>query len=195
MYLGVHFPSDVLLGWLVGALLLWALIRWEKKILAWLNRYPPTEQILIALGVSLALVLIGASVRLALDQWQMPGSWVQLAAQAAPDAEPIDPLAISGLVSQAGVFFGLSMGAILLKGLGGFDAGGEAWKRLARFLVGVLGVFIIWNGLGAVFPRGEYLLAYALRYLRYALVGFWVAGAAPYLFIRLRLAQPQTVEQ
>jgi hypothetical protein len=43
--------------------------------------------------------------------------------------------------------------------------------------------------LGLVFPRSETLLAYSLRYLRYGLVGFWVAAGAPELFIRLRLAE------
>jgi hypothetical protein len=43
--------------------------------------------------------------------------------------------------------------------------------------------------LGAVFPRGEELLSYILRYLRYTLVGLWISAGAPYLFLRLRLAQ------
>jgi hypothetical protein len=33
------------------------------------------------------------------------------------------------------------------------------------------------------------VLSYVLRYLRYALIGIWVAGGAPWAFLRLKLAQ------
>jgi hypothetical protein len=46
---------------------------------------------------------------------------------------------------------------------------------------------VVWPGPG--FPAGEYVLAHALRYLRYFLVGFWVTGLAPLVFIRLGLAE------
>ena len=49
-------------------------------------------------------------------------------------------------------------------------------------------MLILWAGLGAVFPDGENLLAYSLRYLRYALIGFWIAGLAPLVFFKLKLA-------
>ena len=72
---------------------------------------------------------------------------------------------------------------------GWFDARGSLKKRALRFLLGVLGVFMIWYGLGAIFPRGETILAFMLRYFRYALVGSWVSGVAPWLFIKIKLAR------
>jgi len=36
-------------------------------------------------------------------------------------------------------------------------------------------------------PRDASLVAQALRYLRYAVTGFWVAYGAPWLFIKLKL--------
>ena len=50
-------------------------------------------------------------------------------------------------------------------------------------------MILFWYVLGLFLPRGETLLAYSLRYLRYGLVGFWVAAGAPELFIRLQLAE------
>ena len=191
MYLGVHFPHDVVLGWLIGALLLWLLVTYEGRLLAWLKRYDPPVQILIALGASLALVLLGWLARLTLAEWSVPAAWLQNALMAASEGEPPDPLALSGLVSNAGAFFGLAWGGILLKNRGGFDAGGPARQRAARFLIGLAGVVAIWYGLGAIFPRGEALLPLVLRYLRYTLVGLWVTALAPFLFIRLRLAQKE----
>ncbi len=58
-----------------------------------------------------------------------------------------------------------------------------------RYLLGVAGVLIIRYGLKFIFPDGETVLAYFLRYLRYTLIGFWVAGGAPWTFIRLKLAE------
>jgi hypothetical protein len=45
-------------------------------------------------------------------------------------------------------------------------------------------------GLGAVFPRQEEIISYSLRFVRYALVGFWVSAGAPWLFFRFKLAEP-----
>ncbi|MBN2551018.1 MAG: phosphatase PAP2 family protein [Anaerolineales bacterium] len=187
MYLGVHFPHDVLLGWAFGALVLWALLALEKPVLAWLNKRPLTEQILYTLAASLAMILVGALIRLALDGWTVPAEWVKLA-EAAPGSKAIEPLALSGLVSNAGAFFGLALGGLMIKAQGGFYAGGAAWKRLARFLVGLAGVFLLWFGLGEIFPRGETLIPFILRYLRYGLLGVWITGLAPMLFFRLKLA-------
>jgi hypothetical protein len=94
------------------------------------------------------------------------------------------------LVSQAGVFFGLAMGGILLKRHGWFDARGPAFHRVLRYLLGLAGVLAIYSVLGAIFPGGDAIVPYLLRYLRYALIGLWIAYAAPWLFIRLNLAKP-----
>jgi hypothetical protein len=94
------------------------------------------------------------------------------------------------LFSQAGVFFGLALGGILLKRGGWFDARGPALQRVLRYLIGLVGVMSIYLLLGALFPRGEALIPYLLRYLRYALIGLWIAFIAPWLFIRLKLARP-----
>lgn len=189
-YLGVHFPHDTLVGWLIGALLLWAFLQYEERIVAWLARYRPTEQIVIALAASLFIILAAALVRFIQGDWTVPAEWVRNATAAAPDADPIAPLALSGLVSNAGVFFGLACGAIFLRQRGSFDAGGALWQRGLRFLVGLVGVYLIWAGLGAVFPRGETLVPFLLRYLRYALIGAWISALAPLLFVQLKLARP-----
>jgi hypothetical protein len=158
-------------------------------VYTWLARKPDAEQIAVSFAASIAIVVSGWLARLSLGNWSVPASWSRLAAQAAPGADPIAPLALSGLVSNAGVFFGLAWGAILLKKDGWFDARGKAWQLIVRFLIGIAGVFVLWMGLGAIFPRGETLLPLLLRYARYTLVGMWVAGLAPLLFLRLGLAK------
>lgn len=189
MYLGVHFPHDVLLGWLIGALLIWGILAYEKRLLAWFNPKSATDKIVLLIAFSLVWIMAGALIKLAYSTWVMPPEWTQNALKAAPDADPIAPWALSGLVSNAGAFVGLVLGAIWISARGGFSTKGPAWQLIARFLVGLVGVILLWFGLGEIFPRGEYLLAYALRYLRYFLVGLWMAGLGPAFFIRVGLAK------
>jgi hypothetical protein len=158
-------------------------------VLTWLTPRTVIQQTLAALGFSLLILMLGYLARSALGDWQTPEAWITLAMRAS-EAEPPEPLALSGLVSQAGVFFGLALGGILLKRRGWFDAGGPALQRVLRYLIGLVGVLAIYMLLGAIFPDGEDLAAYMLRYLRYALIGLWIAYLAPWLFIRLGLAQP-----
>jgi membrane-associated phospholipid phosphatase len=191
MYLGVHFPVDVLSGWLFGALLLWAILRFEAPVIRWLSRYSTGGQVLIIFLFSLALIGAGALVHLSLESWAAPAGWIELAARA-PEAKEFNPLALSGLVSSAAVFFGLAGGGLLMKRGGGFDAGGPILQRLARYLLGLVGVILIWFGLDLIFPGGEAPVPYLFRYVRYALTGLWAAYLAPALFIRLKIAKTKT---
>jgi len=187
--LGVHFISDVLAGWLIGALLLWLLILLEKPALQWLKRQTFTKQIVTVFVGSLILLGIGFIARVLNADWQMPAEWLANATSNPSGGDPPDPMAMSGLITNAGALFGLAAGSLWINRHGGFSPRGLAWKRLVRFILGVIGVAVLWFGLGAVFPRGESLLPYILRYIRYALVGLWVTGLAPWLFIQLHLAE------
>jgi hypothetical protein len=59
-----------------------------------------------------------------------------------------------------------------------------------RYVLGVIGVLVIWRGLDVIFPDGENLVALVFRYLRYGLVGLWVSALGPLVFLRLNLAEP-----
>lgn len=189
LYIGVHFPSDVAAGWLVGILLLWLIVRLETPFLHWFREFPTTTQVTIALGASLVLILLSALARLALGDWQVPAEWIELAGRV-PEAKPINPLALSGAVTAAAVLFGMACGAILLERAGWLDVRGSAWQRLARYLLGLAGVVILWTGLDLIFPSGETLIALVFRFIRYASIGLWISYLAPLLFFRLKLAAP-----
>ncbi len=59
IYLGVHFPHDVLFGWLLGAVILWAFVRFWEPVGALVGKKTLSGQILIAFAVSLLFIVLG----------------------------------------------------------------------------------------------------------------------------------------
>jgi membrane-associated phospholipid phosphatase len=187
--LAVHFPTDVLAGWLIGGVILWAFLKWEAVVIAWFNRFTLAQKIGLAFAASILLIIISL-VGLAFVPPVDPSQWKADVARAfslALDQAAIRLRATSGAVGVAGTFFGLAAGAILIFQRGGFDAGGPRAKRALRFVLGMIGVIILWLGLTTVLPRDASLLSQVLRYFRCALTGFWVAYIAPWVFIKLGL--------
>jgi membrane-associated phospholipid phosphatase len=185
LYLAVHFPHDVLLGWLIGALSLWLFVAWWDRAAAWLKTLTFGQQVGLAFSVSIGFISAAVLLGLARRGYILNDAWAANMLRASTDLP--EPLALSGMITVAGMLFGLSLGLAWMERHGGFQASGSPTTRVLCYLIGLVGVMVLWNGLGAVFPRGEELLPYILRYIRYTLVGAWVTAGAPWLFIRLKL--------
>jgi len=185
IYLGVHFPHDVILGWLIGAILLWLVLRCWRPVTQWLKKLGFGQQVLVAFLASLVIILVSLIpyTWLKSTSWQAPQSWAEYAG---------DAITMSGAFTTAGTFFGLLAGLAWFNRQGGFDPGGAIWKRIARLLLGAAGVLILYLGLKVVFgllaPDSEALIPFILRYVRYLLVGSWVSAGAPWVFVHLKLA-------
>lgn len=190
MVLAVHFPHDVLFGWTLGIVILWGYIKAEPKVTRWLHSKTPTSKILISFLVSMVMIVIGILVLIPLSDWSIPATWLENAAIAFPDEPQINPVSLSGEITIAGTFFGLTAGHILLFANRGYSSKGEWWQQILRYLLGIVGVFAIWAGLDKIFPDGNNFIPYFFRYLRYGLVGFWITFLAPKIFIRLKVAEP-----
>jgi len=187
--LAVHFPTDVLAGWLIGGAILWAFLKWESAVVTGLNRFTLSQKIGLAFAASILLIILSLAGLAFLPPLD-PSHWktdVERAFSLALGQAAIRLRVTTGAVSVAGTFFGLVAGAILIFQQGGWDARGRWSKRALRFPLGMIGVIILWLGLTMVFPRDASLLSQALRYLRCALTGFWVAYIAPWVFIKLGL--------
>jgi membrane-associated phospholipid phosphatase len=186
LYLGVHFVHDVLLGWLIGYLLLFLFLRFWDPLAAWLRGKMLGQQIRIAFLASFLLIVIGLGSSLRLGDYVFPVAWTENALRSGPLPEPAS---IEGIFTSGGSLFGLAAGAAWIASRGGYRAEGPLEQRALRYVIGLLGVMILWFGLGEVFPRGETLLPLVLRYIRYSLVGFWVTAGAPWLFFHFKLAR------
>jgi membrane-associated phospholipid phosphatase len=184
LYLGVHFPADVLAGMAVG-LFVWWLVDWGiRRIGPALRRAGFPAQLACAAAAS-GLVLLAQAVALQLlTAVADPPQWAQNAARVNVIA-PRDP---SELVSMAGLILGLGAGLACMRRWAPFHAGGPVGKRLARFLIGFTGLMVLWRVLPVVWNEYAQPASMILRYIRYGLVGFWAAFLAPWFFLRLKLA-------
>jgi membrane-associated phospholipid phosphatase len=188
LYLGVHFPHDLVMGWFLGSILLWLFIQFWVPVAEWMKKKTLSTQVLIALGVSLIFIATGAVSVGRLDGYVVPAVWQGNALRAGLLPAPVS---IEEFITSAGTFFGLAAGVAWLAARGGYRAEGPIKKRALRFVVGVIGVLVLWRGLALFLPDNADLISYVFRYIRYSLVGFWVSAGAPWLFFRFKLAQSQ----
>ena len=85
IYLAVHFPHDVLLGWLFGAVILWVLLHFELPVLKWFNKNSTSIKLLIVFLFSLVLILLVVIAQLFLRGWNIPPEWINNAQKAFPE--------------------------------------------------------------------------------------------------------------
>lgn len=94
--------------------------------------------------------------------------------------------------SLAGGFFGFAAGLIYMPTAAPFSVGGSAGKRALRYLFGMATVALIYFG-PKLFLGATSSLPLA-RFLRYAAVTAWAALGAPWLFLKLGLAEREAGE-
>jgi membrane-associated phospholipid phosphatase len=191
LYLGVHFFTDVLAGWVFGLIILILVISLDKPVLRWINRTSGWIVFLVAASFGSLFLVLGLVVQTNLHNWQIPAIWVQLAERS---GSSIAPLTLIDLFSSVGTWIGFVAGACWLRSqenaYGKYHVDGPIVQKVWRYVLGIAGLLFIWAGLGLLFPREESALGLILRLLRYGLVGGWISGLAPYVFFKTGLISP-----
>jgi len=158
IYLGVHFPTDIIGGYILGILLLLGFIWLMPRAETWMADKGIKWQLGLAFIVPLVMIFIS------------PGG----------DRDCLT--AVSAL-------WGFAVGMVLERRWIRFSAGGVWWKRILRFLLGLVLLFGLWMGLRLGFQGLE--PDFIFRVIRYALVGLGGSVGAPWMFIRLKLADAE----
>jgi hypothetical protein len=183
--LGVHFPGDVIGGWAAGCLLLGAFLVGEHLLGKMLQGLSLSNKVMASFLASMGIIALYGVGWAVMGGWQMPAAWAGFALQAT--GVPIDPLNPREVIDASGLLFGICAGYALMQHLGGFRTNAPVFRRLACYLIGIMGLLLIWYGSGAA----AHMLSagYAFAYIRAVLAGSWVTIGAPMLFIKLRLAE------
>jgi hypothetical protein len=164
MILGVHFPQDVVGGLAIGLVLL-GLYAWgEPKLSAWLNKQ--------SVGIQLVTLLAAAAV-----MWIIHPTIFR----------PTSPDGMTMAITTMTVFVSAGLGFMLEARYVRFSADGLPWKRYVRMLIGLAVLSGLYLGLKAFFEGYEPESAF--RVIRYSLIGLWASLGAPWLFVKLHLAE------
>lgn len=164
MILGVHFPQDVIGGLVIGLVLL-SLYAWgEPKLSSWLNKQSMRIQLVMLIAAAAVMWIIHPTI-----------------------IRPTSPGGMDMAITTVTVFASSGLGFMIETRYVRFSAGGLPWKQLARMIIGLAVLSGLYLGLKELFegmePTGIY------RVLRYSLLGLWTSLVAPWLFVKLRLAE------
>ena len=183
IFLGVHFPTDVVAGFAFGVAILLGFLALEEPVGRRITALPLSRQILVAFAGSLVLALASVAALAALGDWQVPASWAAGALERS--GRPISPLDLGSAVTAAGFFFGFAAGAAAAwPHRGSMCVAGKGSDRLLRYVFGITVAGAVWFGLGLLVPQEPLFAAYAVQYLRAAAVAAWVSYGAPMAFAR-----------
>lgn len=182
IYLGAHFPHDVVVGFVLSVLLLFGYVAWsrfygkgfEKRILG--------QKLLLVLLVPIIYVTIFWIVRLVIGEPNMDVVW----ASYIPVAEISS---FEAVATAVGMLLGAGIGLVFEGSRIRFRVDGKIWVRAVRYLVGIVVTILLWAGLKAVFPTDPLWLTMILRVLRYFLVALWITYYAPWVFVKIKLAE------
>lgn len=182
VYLGVHFIHDVLVGFGIGLLVLIGYLIWKQRYMDRFGKRILGQRLLVVIVVPILFTAVYIIMRLIIGEPDSSVAWAAFI----PDAELNG---VESFVTAVASLLGAGIGLVLEPSRVRFLVDGPLWQRTVRYLLGLIVAVTIWAGLGQIFPDDPLWLALPLRLLRYALLTLWVTYYAPWLFVKLKLAQ------
>ena len=193
IYLGVHFPSQVIFGWFIGGFVVIVFIKVEAKFLPWfLNRRLSTQVLLIG-GVSALILIIGGVFVFILRDWEMPASWIRNSSIYFSGSNETIRFSkgMDAIAGNAGAFLGTALGAILSHRKGGFDSRGSLWKLVLRSITGLILCSALYGILVLTTPEQTKLLLYSTwKFSGFLVISFSAIFLIPLFLMRIQLLSP-----
>ncbi len=196
LYLGVHFSADVLAGWILGFLVLLMFYFFDEPITRRLSHTKPIITFMLAILPIVIILGVGMLLHEALRGFNPPMNWITFGNQ---NGHRINPVSITDLISRASLWFGLAAGACWLmsrtRNSEWMVTAGSAGQKIWRFIIGLAGILFIYGMLGLTFPQKDTSLDLAVQIGQLCLVGFWISGLAPLVFMRTGLVKSGNIKR
>jgi membrane-associated phospholipid phosphatase len=190
VYLGVHFPGDVIWGCAEGIVLLVAYVGLKPRAAAWLCGRSLGTHVVMAAGAAAAILALNL-VFLALRQEMQEARFLAEGGLLHAVYGTARAQALSEAGNVAGLVLGVWVGLALEQRHVRFSTSGPAGRRALRYVVGLAGLLAVWLGLRLILPEEPLALGLALRVARYAAAALWAVFAWPWLFVRLGLGEAE----
>lgn len=159
LYLGVHWPVDVIASLIAGSIVSVSFYLLLNSIY---DNVKLRERLIIFLSFGSFLVLI---IFIVINNIYFKGQ-----------------LEITDLVKIVGVFSGASLGFIFEERYSSFSVEGSFIKKTLRFVIGLVFTLVLLSGLKLVFPYTD-----GFHFIRYGIVGLWITWLFPFIGIKTGL--------
>jgi hypothetical protein len=163
MYLGVHWPLDVVCGWILGITITFALNDLLMKL------FENERTMMLFTVISGSVTAIGGLIMSSLVT-----------------ASLIDATAFSDFSKLLGISCGALFGFALEERFGRFSVDGIFREKFFRTIIGLLSMIFIRSGLKALFPENVFF-----DWLRYVILGIWTFGLYPIIGLKIKLFRPE----
>jgi membrane-associated phospholipid phosphatase len=181
IYLGVHDLEDVIAGLLIGIVILAGYVIWQRYLAQRFANRIMGQRLLIAILVPVGVVAVYTIIMIIIGQPDTNVAW-------STHIDAAEKTSIENVATSFGAVLGFGIGFVLEVSRVRFLSSGTLGRRALRFIVGLLTTLLLWLGLELIIPTEPLAISIPLRVIHLFVVTLWIAYYAPWIFVKLRLA-------